>query len=183
MVAVTAYGEDAITRGLSMTFFPGVRPLVAVPPAEGLAATPLFSSSRDSYTRPVRPAGVREPGAAPKTGRAGAPQAAPRLLAVAVEGRLAGATAGAPPMRAVIVGDADFASNSFLPYLANGDLALATVRWLAREERATAVASRIPVPPMILLTGAQMRGIFLALVVLLPLCAFALGVRAWWRGR
>jgi hypothetical protein len=36
---------------------------------------------------------------------------------------------------------------------------------------------------MILLTGAQMRGIFLALVVLLPLCAFALGVRAWWRGR
>jgi hypothetical protein len=86
-------------------------------------------------------------------------------------------------MRAVIVGDADFASNSFLPYLANGDLALATVRWLAREERATAVASRIPVPPMILLTGAQMRGIFLALVVLLPLCAFALGVRAWWRGR
>ena len=183
MVAVTGYAEEAITRGLSMTFFPGVRPLVAVPPADGLSATPLFSSSRDSYTRPVQPAGVREPGAAPKTGRAGPPPPAPRLLAVAVEGRLPGAAPGAPPMRAVIVGDADFASNSFLPYLANGDLALAAVRWLAREERSTAVASRIPVPPMILLTGAQMRGIFLVLVVLLPLCAFALGARAWWRGR
>ena len=102
---------------------------------------------------------------------------------MSVEGRLPGAAAGAPPMRAVIVGDADFASNSFLPYLANGDLALAAVRWLAREERSTAVASRIPVPPMILLTGAQMRGIFLIVAVLLPLCAFALGAVAWWRGR
>ena len=158
MVAVTGYGEEAITRGLSMTFFAGVRPLVPVPPAAGLVATPLFASSRDSYTRAVRPAHVREAAAAPRPGRAGPPQPAPRLLAMSVEGRLPGAAPDTPPMRAVIVGDADFASNSFLPYLANGDLALAAVRWLAREERSTAVASRIPVPPMILLTGAQMRG-------------------------
>ena len=145
-----------------MTFFAGVRPLVPVAPADGLVATPLFASSRDSYTRAVQPAGVREPGAAPRAGTRRCRRGpAPRLLAMSVEGRLPGAAAGAPPMRAVIVGDADFASNSFLPYLANGDLALAAVRWLAREERSTAVASRIPVPPMILLTGAQMRGIFL----------------------
>jgi len=62
-------------------------------------------------------------------------------------------------------------------------LALAIVRWLAREERGTAVASRIPVPPMILLTGAQMRGIFIVIEVLLPLAAFALGALAWWRRR
>ena len=70
MVAVTGYGEEAITRGLSMTFFAGVRPLVPVPPAEGLVATPLFASSRDSYTRAVQPAGVREHGAAPRAGSA-----------------------------------------------------------------------------------------------------------------
>jgi ABC-type uncharacterized transport system involved in gliding motility auxiliary subunit len=102
---------------------------------------------------------------------------------MAVEGKLAGAAPDAPPLRAVIVGDADFASNSFLPYLANADLALAMVRWLVREERGTAVASRIPVPPMIVLTGAQMRGIFLAVEVLLPLAAFALAGLAWWRRR
>ena len=183
MVAVTGYGEEAITRGLSMTFFAGVRPLVPVTPAAGLVATPLFASSRDSYTRAVRPVGVREPGAAPRAGGAGPPQTAPRLLAMSVEGRLPGATPGAPPMRAVIVGDADFASNSFLPYLANGDLALAAVRWLAREEHSTPVASRIPVPPMILLSGTQMRGVFLVVAVLLPLGAFVLGAVAWWRGR
>jgi ABC-type uncharacterized transport system involved in gliding motility auxiliary subunit len=102
---------------------------------------------------------------------------------VTAEGRLSGADAGAPPLRAVIVGDGDFASNSFLPYLANSDLALAMVRWLVREERTTSVASRIPVPAMILLSGAQMRTIFLAVEVLLPLAVFALGILMWWRRR
>ena len=183
MVAVTSYEPGPVTRGLSMTFFAGIRPLEAITPAAGLAATPLFASSRDSYTRVVQPADVRETGAARRVGGAGVPRPGPRVLAIAVEGRLPEAAADAPPLRAVIVGDADFASNSFLPYLANGDLALAAVRWLAREERSTAVASRIPVPPMILLTGAQMRGIFLVLAVLLPLGAFALGAVAWWRRR
>jgi gliding motility-associatede transport system auxiliary component len=190
MVAVTGYEQGPVTRGLSMTFFAGVRPLDAVPPAAGLVVTPLFASSRDSYTRAVEPAGVHAHGGhahdhGPKRRSASAepPRPGQRLLALAVEGRLPSAVPGSPPMRAVIVGDADFASNSFLPYLANGDLALAIVRWLAREERGTAVASRIPVPPMILLTGGQMRGVFLVVEVLLPLAAFAAAGLAWWRRR
>ena len=106
-----------------------------------------------------------------------------RLLAAMAEGRLPGADADAPPLRPVIVGDGDFASNSFLPFLANSDLALSMVRWLVREERATGVASRIPVPPMILLSGTQMRTIFLTVEVLLPLAVFALAVLMWWRRR
>ena len=51
-----------MTRNLSMTFYPGVRPLQAVQPAPGVNVAPLFSSSRDSYTRPVEPVGVREVG-------------------------------------------------------------------------------------------------------------------------
>jgi len=183
MVAVASYERGPVVQALSMTFFPGIRPLEAVTPAAGLVATPLFASSRDSYTRAVQPAGVREVGAARRVGGASPPRPGPRLLAMSVEGLFPGAAAGAPAMRAVIVGDADFASNSFLPYLANGDLALAMMRWLAREERSTAAASRIPVPPTILLTGAQMRGIFLVVEVLLPLAAIALGVVAWWRRR
>jgi hypothetical protein len=190
MVAVTGYAPGPITRGLSMSFFPGARPLEPVTPAAGVAATPLFASSRDSYTRAVQPAAVHSHGGhahdhGPKR-RAGITKPAqpgPRPLAMAVEGKLAGALPDSPALRAVIVGDADFASNSFLPYLANADLALAMVRWLVREERGTAVASRIPVPPMIVLTGAQMRGIFLVVEVLLPLAAFALAGLAWWRRR
>ena len=75
----------------------------------------------------------------------------------------------APPFRAVVMGDADFVSNSFFPYLANSDLILAILRWLVREEHTTAMASRIPVPQLILLSTAQMQQIFLLTEVLLPL--------------
>ena len=47
----------------------------------------------------------------------------------------------------------------------------------------TSVASRIPVPPMILLSGAQMRTIFLVVEVLLPLTVFGLALLMWWRRR
>ena len=86
----------------------------------------------------------------------------------------------APPFRAGVMGDSDFASNSFLPYMANSDLLLATVRWLAREERGTAVKTRVPVPPTILLTASQSRWIFLLIVVLLPLAVVTTGGLVWW---
>ena len=183
MVAVTDYANTPMTSNVSMTFYPGVRPLIPVQPAPGVTAVALFSSSRDSYARAVQPAGVREvsPGAA--TPRSRTEQPGPRVLAVAAEGQFPGAPANAPRFRAVIVGDGDFASNSFLPYLSNGDLAMAIVRWLVREESSTTVASRIPVPPMILLSGAQMKAIFLVVEVLLPLLVMALGVMVWWRRR
>ena len=82
-----------------------------------------------------------------------------------------------------MIGDGDFASNSFLPYMANSDLALSMVRWLAREESNTSIASRIPVLPMIMLTKEQMREIFLLLEVLLPLLVIGLGGIVWWRRR
>jgi hypothetical protein len=104
-----------------------------------------------------------------------------QVLAALSEGTLA--SPGSRPFRAIVIGDGDFASNSFFPYVANSDLALAMVRWLARDEHATAISSRIPVPPQVLLTKGQMQGIFLALVVLLPLSVVGLGGVVWWRRR
>jgi hypothetical protein len=103
------------------------------------------------------------------------------VLAVAIEGLLP--EADSRPFRALVIGDGDFASNSFFPYMANSDLALAMVRWLLREERAAAIASRVPVPPLILLTADQMRGIFLVVEVLLPLTVIVLGGVVWWSRR
>ena len=166
-----------------MTFYPGVRPLQLVTPASGIRTAPLFESSRDSYTKNIKPvearqiepngAGVQKPSAKPR----------PHVLAAIAEGNLPGSDATAGASRIIVVGDGDFASNSFLPYMANSDLALAMVRWLVREERASTVASRIPVPPTILLTQTQMRTIFLLVEVLLPLTIVALGALAWWKHR
>jgi len=181
MVAVTPDDRIPMTRNLSMTFFPGVRPLQAVQPAPGVNVAPLFSSSRDSYTRSVEPAGIREVGNSERARASSRPsEPGPRLLVVAAEGQLPG---GAAKLRAVIVGDGDFASNSFLPHVSNGDFAMTVVRWLVREERATAVTTRIPVPPMILLSDMQQSMMFLFVEVLLPLAVIALGVAVWWRRR
>jgi hypothetical protein len=177
MVAVAAYDAHPVTKNASMSFYPGIRPLVPVAPAAGVRVAPLLTSSRDSYVRDVQPVAIRDAGG----DRAReAPRQGPQLMALAAEGRLGGSGG---EFRAIVVGDGDFASNSFLPYLANGDVALGMVRWLVREERAATVSSRIPVPPMILLTGAQMTLIFLAVEVLLPLSVLAIGAFVWWRRR
>jgi ABC-type uncharacterized transport system involved in gliding motility auxiliary subunit len=179
MVAVTGYDPHPITRTLSLTFFPGVRPLTLTKPVAGVEVIPILQSSRDSYARPVAAAEARttEGPSAPATQVA---DVRPRVLGIAAEGTLA---PGALPFRAVVIGDGDFASNSFLPYMANSDLLVAAVRWLAREERGTAVRTRIPVPPMILLTGSQSRWLFIFIVILLPLTVIGIGGVVWWRRR
>jgi hypothetical protein len=178
MVAVAAYEQHPISHNISMTFFPGIRPLQPVAPAQGVKSAPLLLSSRDSYVRNVQSvnaAVVDSNGSADDGQRRG-----PRVMALTAQGNL---SASSPEFRAVVIGDGDFASNSFLPYLANSDFAMAIVRWLVREERTATVSSRIPVPPMILLSGGQMTAIFLLVEILLPLSVLALGGIVWWRRR
>jgi hypothetical protein len=180
IVAVTGYESHPITRLTSLTLYPGVRPLSILAVSDNLRVTPLLSSSRDSYTRRVEPVvlGSLQP---VNTGAAAAvPKVGPRVLGVAVEGLIAG---GNQPLRAVAVGDGDFASNSFFPYMANSDFLISAVRWLSREDRGVAVASRIPVPPLILLTATQARLVFGLVVLLLPLSAVGVGCLVWWRRR
>jgi len=82
----------------------------------------------------------------------------------------------------IVAGDADFASNSFFPYLANSDAVLAELAWLTREERAPAMKPPVEVLPTVSLTGEQMRSIFFITVLLMPgLIAFAGSAMWWWR--
>ncbi|MCC7547408.1 MAG: Gldg family protein [Burkholderiales bacterium] len=181
MVAVTGYDSHPITRSVSMTFFPGARPLTPVQPAPGVRTAAIVSSSRDSYGRAVAPVAAHEVTERATDIAASAPsKPGPRMIAVAAEGTLPGA---ARPFRAIVTGDGDFASNSFFPYMANSDLALSMVRWLAREENSTTVATRMPVLPMILLTTAQMYTVFLFCVIALPLVLVAAGAAVWWGRR
>jgi hypothetical protein len=184
VVAIPVYESHAITRNIALTFFPGVRSLTLRPPPPGVTSRPLFRSSAESYPRDVHPVAERQPGRAPAaTSAVPADRPGPRTLAAALEGPWPGGPSGVPPFRLVVVGDGDFASNSFLPYMANGDLALAMVRWLAREESAPAMAVRMPVPSLVLLTKSQMKRIFLLVEVLLPLGVVAVGTVVWWRRR
>ena len=185
VVAVPVYERHPITQGIALTFFPGIRSLTLLPPPPGVTSRPLFLSSPESYTRDVRPVAerqpVRETGAAPSVTAPAGPGR--RTLAAALEGAWPGAAPASRPFRLVMVGDGDFASNSFLPYMANSDLALAMVRWAVREEQTPSVPVRIPVPPLVLLTKTQMQRIFLLIEVLLPFSVVAVGAVVWWRRR
>jgi len=184
-VAVPVYESHPITKRIALTFFPGIRSITLLPAPPGVALTPLFRSSTESYSRPVRTVAERQPnGEVPAAPPKPAPgQSGRRVLAAAVEGTWPGAASGAGPFRLVVIGDGDFASNSFFPYMANSDLAISMVRWLVREERAPSVAARIPVPPLVLLTKHQMQQIFLVVEVLLPLSVILWGAVIWWRRR
>jgi len=183
VVAIPVYDAHPITARLALSFFPGVRSITLLPPPAGVTLAPLFHSSADSYTHPVQTLAEREPDGLVRA--AASPARAPgrRVLAVAAEGAWPGSGSGVRPFRLVTIGDGDFASNSFLPYMANADLAVSMVRWLVREEHAPSVAMRIPVPPLVLLTKRQMQQIFLAVVVFLPLGVVLSGAVVWWRRR
>lgn len=139
-------------------------------PVPNISVSPLFSSSVDSYLRPAREAARL--GAAVETREA-------RVLAVAAEGIWPGESSG-KRFRLVVMGDADFASNSFFPYMSNSDLVMATVAWLIGEERAPTMKPPVEVLPTVVLTNRQVRGIFVFCVLVLPGLAVAIGGVVWW---
>jgi hypothetical protein len=171
MLAVTKYASHPVTRAQALSFYPGARP-VEPAPREGVRAIALFASSPQSYVVQDR-ARYREEAAS------AAKRSYP--IAVAAEGRM---TSAAPPFRVIVVGDADFASNSFFPYLANADIALAGVSWLLREDRLASLKPPVEVLPTVSLTNAQVRWIFILTVILLPGAVALAGLGVWlWRRR
>ncbi|WMT71289.1 GldG family protein [Bradyrhizobium sp. Ash2021] len=170
MIAIARYGLHPATRGLALSFYPGARPLEVLP-AANVQVTPLAASSADSYVIANRLGDQSQAKSGPRSSQ---------IVALAAEGRLSQSTAAT--FRMIVVGDADFASNSFFPYLANSDAVLAEVSWLTHEERAPAMKPPVEVLPTVSLTGEQMRGIFFITVLLMPGVIALAGAAMWgWR--
>lgn len=173
MIAVTRYASHPVTRAQALSFYPGARPVEPVS-APGVTTVALFASSAQSYVVRDRARYRDETSTVPRRSYP---------LAVAAEGVLPGGSADRR-FRLIVVGDADFASNSFFPYLANADIALAGVSWLLREDRLPTLKPPVEVLPMVTLTNAQVRWIFILTVILLPGGVVLAGVGVWlWRRR
>jgi ABC-type uncharacterized transport system involved in gliding motility auxiliary subunit len=198
---VTDYNRHQVTRDLPLTFYPGVRSLS--PTSErvsGIAVTPLLNSSRHSYgeTTPDRAqfdAGSDLPG--PRTlmvlvnrravtaGDAVAMPSRRQDDSAAVrtgnsEGRTATHTSRS---RIAVVGDSDFATNSFFHLLGNGTLFLNTVHYLTAQENLIGIEPRTDDLPRIHLTNRQIKGTFVLAVLLLPALLAVVGTAVWWRQR
>jgi hypothetical protein len=183
-VAVPYYPPHPITRRLALTIFPNARPIrVGVLPA-GITSSVLAASSNDSYLRPPAQGSLGQLGPAAEPAGANLAPHGPAILAVALEGRWPDAPAADDNrFRLVLVGDTNFAANSYFPYVSNGDLSINMVRWLADDDARPAVKPQSFSLEQITLTRTQMRDIFLMLELVLPMSVVLFGGIVWWRRR
>jgi ABC-type uncharacterized transport system involved in gliding motility auxiliary subunit len=175
--AVSDYNRHQITRELPLTFFPGVRSMSPTPQrVPGTSVTPLVNSSKNSWGQrnPDRIGFVK-----------GRDTAGPNTLMVAALRRPAEergeAAGGGRRSRVVVVGDSDFATNSFFHIMGNGALFLNVVNFLAAQENLIGIPPRTADLPRINLTNRQMKATFFVSVLLVPALLAAVGTAVWWK--
>jgi ABC-type uncharacterized transport system involved in gliding motility auxiliary subunit len=174
--AVTDYNRHQVTRDLPLAFFPGARSLS--PTAQripGTSVVALVNSSRRSWSQadPERVNFVQgrdRPG--PST-----------IMVVALRRPVTpdGTHVDGPRSRIAVVGDSDFATNSFFHIMGNGALFLNTVNYLAAQEDLIGITPRGSDLPRVNLTNRQMKLTFILAVVLVPALLAVVGTAVWWR--
>src|SRR5437763_2003656 len=174
--AVSDYNRHQVTRDLPLTFFPGVRSLSPTPQrVPDTSVVPIVNSSRNSWGQANRERvefvkGRDVPG--PNT-----------LMVIALRRPEASAHAASGRSRIAVVGDSDFATNSFFHIMGNGTLFLNTVNYLAAQENLIGIQPRTHDLPRVNLTNRQMKGTFFLSVILVPALLAVVGTAVWWRQR
>ena len=82
-----------------------------------------------------------------------------------------------------VIGDSDFAANSYLGIQGNKDLFVNTVNWLAQQENLIAIRPKEASDRRVTLTAGQQSGIFWLALLLIPVAALGAGVYTWSRRR
>jgi ABC-type uncharacterized transport system involved in gliding motility auxiliary subunit len=175
--AVSDYNRHQITRDLPLTFFPGARSLSPTPQrVPGTSVVPLLNSSKNSWgqTSPDRVGFVK-----------GRDVPGPNTLMVVAQRRPAAAgdapAPEGPRSRIAVVGDSDFATNSFFHIMGNGALFLNAVNYLAAQENLIGLQPRSADLPRINLTNRQMKATFFLSVLLVPALLAVVGTAVWWK--
>jgi len=198
---VTDYGFHPITQDFAQnTLFRMARSVSAAeePPA-GITVTELVQTSSSSWaesdldllfdTQEVSPegdaAGPISLAVAVTLSSSALNWTAPATAPGAV---LSTPAATSPPAdlvgRMVVVGDAEWVSNSRLSMMFNEDLALNMVGWLTGgDEESLSIRPRARRSSRISLTEEQGWGVFYATVLLLPELVLLCGLMIWWRRR
>jgi hypothetical protein len=198
--AVSDYNRHQVTRELPLTFFPGARSLAPTPERPpGTSVVPLVNSSKKSWGQTNRT----------KVELTGSSERGPLTLMVVALRRPLHAEGGdtirlgpadtratAPPpgaggegtpdprrSRVAVVGDSDFATNSFFHIMGNGALFLNTVSYLAAQENLIGIQPRSHELPRVNLTNRQMKATFFLSVLLVPAVLAVVGTAVWWRQR
>jgi ABC-type uncharacterized transport system involved in gliding motility auxiliary subunit len=85
--------------------------------------------------------------------------------------------------RFVVIGNSQWAANSFIEFNGNGDLALNAMNWLSSDEDLISIRPKPPENRPINMTSNQLRWVRITSQFLLPLVVVLAGVSVWWRRR
>jgi ABC-type uncharacterized transport system involved in gliding motility auxiliary subunit len=189
MPMAMSYPEHAITKDFDVaTLFPYARSVsVSSESVPGVTAQSIVETGAQSWAETGPTTGdVRFDPDVDKRG--------PISLAVAVTAEAKAAqqdtTAGEPgkestpsQTRIVVVGDSDFANNSFITFSGDSDFFLNIVSWLAEQEDLISIRPKAPEDRRINLTAAQTRVVMYLSLLVLPLAVLATGVGVWLKRR
>jgi len=85
--------------------------------------------------------------------------------------------------RFVVVGNSQWAANSFIDFNGNSDLAMNAMNWLSSDEDLISIRPKPPEDRQLMMTSNQMRWVRISSQFLLPLVVVLAGVSVWWRRR
>jgi ABC-type uncharacterized transport system involved in gliding motility auxiliary subunit len=179
-----------ITTSLPDLIMPGTRSVTVKPGAgSDFAIVPLLRSTdrawaETNFTPPARPDPEDQPGPLsvavatnkldpPPTFSPGSPMPTP-----------AAGDSKTPKGRLVVVGNSEFASNTYFnQVLGNRDFFVNSVNWLAEDEDLISVRAEPAVAPPIILSNQAQVLVFYTSVVFVPLAVLLLGGVVWWQRR
>lgn len=173
--AIGRYTDHRITRNLPLTFFPGVRSLQKINPLpEDVRSIELFETTRrsrgETWVESDAPDVHYE-----KSRVTDGPHTLMMISRREIDEDSEAVLA--------VIGDTDFASNSYFSYLGNGNLFLNTVMWLMEEEQLIDIKPKEYDPPVVNLTNRQMQATFLSSTILLPFIIICIGIIMWLKRR
>jgi len=172
MPVVMQYVGHPITEKFNlMTIFPVARSVqTAETLPEGMQADKLFFSSPDSWAETSKT--ELQNGTVQFDN--GVDMSGPVPLAVIAAIATPNQTKKGSKM--IVIGDSDFANNTYFAQVGNGDLFLNTVSWLAEEENLIAIRAKDPEVMPLMLTATQGRLALLISLVVLPVFVTFMGV-------
>jgi hypothetical protein len=180
---VQGFTDHAVVRPLGALGAPVVMQLArTLSVAPGSKAEVLFRASDKSYGEATLSQLTAGDDLAPGEGDAKGPVA----LAAAIDTRPE--TDGKEREvggRLIIVGDSDWIAPQYItqPQVANVDLLASITGWLTEREALVAIAPRKINAQSVVITEDGLFGVFLRVVLLMPLSALVLGIGVWWQRR
>ena len=178
--------DERCAFGLPATYFPGVVALIPQEEAqerEDLEMLPLVWTSKESWLeQDIDP--EQEPVFNEGTDRKGPFSLGVLIVAAPTEGLGGGEpTAESKMVRLVIIGDADFATNTHYYNGNNSDLFLNSVSWLTEETELISIRHNV-LPFRRLIVGSEAATfINYSSIGLLPVLILIVGGIIWWRRR